>query len=540
VIRTCKKGYLSFMKKSCLTLAVSVLLAVPAVVHAQFFYTFGEGATSYIITGYYGPDGSVTIPAIIDHLYVIGIADNAFLEETGVTNVTIPSSVTTIGANAFAQSGLTSITIPGTVNSIGASAFTNCGDLTNATIEDGVISIGASAFNDCPMLATVTIPSSVIGIEPYAFNSCRSLTNLTLASGLISIGDGAFGATGMTSISIPDSVNVIGEGAFYDCSALTNASIPNSVTSIGINAFSFTGLKAITVDVENTNYSSVDGVLFDKSQTTLIQYPCGAGGGYTTPNGVTSIGISAFAGSRGLTNVTISDGIIDIASNAFQNCDSLVSITIPDGVTSIANSMFVNCSSLGSVTIPGSVGSIGKNAFANCSYLTNVTIANGVGSIADSAFYACFFLRSITIPASVTNIGAYAFSFPGPQGYTFYFLGDAPSTDPNAFFGTSGTIYYLPGTTGWGATLAGLPTALWTLPHPVILSSAPSFGVQSNGFGFTISWATNRPVVVQASADLANPVWTSLQTNALTNGVFNFSDPQWMNYPGRFYRIISQ
>jgi len=527
------------MNRIYLTLAFSLLLAVPVGVQAQFFYTFGEGSTSYIITGYYGPDGSVSIPAKIDNLYVTAIGDNAFLEETGVTNVTIPSSVNTIGANAFAQSGLTSVAIPGTVTSIGAGAFANCNDLTNATIENGVPSIGASAFNDCPALATVTLPSSVIGIEPYAFGSCRSLTNLTFSNGLISVGDGAFEATGMTSITLPGSITVIGEGAFYDCSALTNASIPSSVTSIGINAFSSTGLKAITVDVENSNYSSVDGVLFDKSQTTLIQYPGGLVGTYTIPIGVASIGESAFADCRDLTGVAIPDSVSDISSNAFQSCDSLTSITIPNGVTSIGNSTFANCFYLRSVTIPGSVGSIGENAFASCMSLSKVTMANGVGSIADNAFIGCGRLESITIPASVTNIGPDALSSSAQQP-KFYFLGNAPSTDPLAFNDDSGTVYYLPGTTGWSNTLAGLPTALWTLPYPVILNSSSGFGIQSNGFGFSISWATNRPVVVQATTDLANPIWTTLQTNALTKGVFNFSDPQWTNYPGRFYRVMSQ
>jgi hypothetical protein len=529
------------MKKNCIPLAVLLLLAATASLRAQFFYTFNVGSTSYIITGYYGPDGSVSIPEKIGNLYVTGIADNAFLEETGVTNVTIPSSVTAIGASAFAQSGLTSVTVPGSVNSIGASAFANCGNLTNATIEDGVVVIGASAFSDCPMLATVTLPSSIIGIEPYAFSSCSSLTNLTLASGLISIGDGAFEMTGLSSISVPGSVAVIGEGAFYHCSAL----------------------QAITVDVENTNFSGVNGVLFNKSQTALVQCPSGLSGAYAIPSGVTSIGVSAFAYCRhldnvmipsgvssigvsafaycqSLKNVVIPDSVSDIATNAFQTCDNLTSVTIPNGVTNIGNSTFGNCTSLRSVTIPGSVGSIGEYAFNSCFSLTNVSMANGVGSIADGAFGGCNGLRSITIPASVTNIGANALST-SPESDSFYFLGNAPSTDPLAFAALmSGTVYYLPGTTGWSNTLGGLPTAQWKLPYPVILNSTTSFGVRSNGFGFSISWATNRPVIVQASTDLANPVWTTLQTNALTNGVFNFSDPQWANYPGRFYRIIGQ
>jgi hypothetical protein len=99
------------------------------------------------------------------------------------------------------------------------------------------------------------------------------------------------------------------------------------------------------------------------------------------------------------------------------------------------------------------------------------------------------------------------------------------------------TVYYLPGTTGWGATFGGRPTALWFLPNPLILTSGPSFGVQTNRFGFIISWATNLPVVVEACTNLPNPIWAPVRTNTLIGGSSYFSDPQWTNYPGRFYRL---
>ena len=101
------------------------------------------------------------------------------------------------------------------------------------------------------------------------------------------------------------------------------------------------------------------------------------------------------------------------------------------------------------------------------------------------------------------------------------------------------TVYYLPGTTGWGTTFGGRPTALWLLPNPLILTNGPSFGVQTNGFGFIISWATNIPVVVEACTNLANPAWSPVGTNTLTDGSSYFSDPQWTNYPARFYRLRS-
>ena len=119
-----------------------------------------------------------------------------------------------------------------------------------------------------------------------------------------------------------------------------------------------------------------------------------------------------------------------------------------------------------------------------------------------------------------------------------YFRGNAPSLGQDVFTGDSNTtIYYLPGTTGWTSTFGGRPTALWILPYPLILTSSPGPGEQNNQFGFTVSWAINRSVVIEARTNLANAKWQPLQTNSLTAGSFYFTDPQWTNYPGRFYRI---
>jgi len=101
------------------------------------------------------------------------------------------------------------------------------------------------------------------------------------------------------------------------------------------------------------------------------------------------------------------------------------------------------------------------------------------------------------------------------------------------------SVYYLPGTTGWGATFAGRPTALWVLPYPLILNNGSSFGVQTNGFSFVISWATNLSVVVEACTNLVNPIWSRVGTNPLAGGSSYFSDPQWTNHPTRFYRLVS-
>jgi hypothetical protein len=124
-----------------------------------------------------------------------------------------------------------------------------------------------------------------------------------------------------------------------------------------------------------------------------------------------------------------------------------------------------------------------------------------------------------------------------------YFLGNSPTptNDLSVFrsiYGNSGydtaTVYYLPGTTGWGSRFDGLPTVLWL---PQVQTSGASFGVQTNQFGFDINWVNGQTVVVEASTNFV--YWQPVQTNTLTTGSAYFSDPQWTNYPTRFYRLRS-
>jgi hypothetical protein len=98
------------------------------------------------------------------------------------------------------------------------------------------------------------------------------------------------------------------------------------------------------------------------------------------------------------------------------------------------------------------------------------------------------------------------------------------------------TVYYMPGTTGWGSMFAGRPTVLW---NPQAQTKSATFGVRTNRFGFNITGSSNLVIVVEACTNLANPIWSPVRTNTLTGGLSYFSDPQWTNYPGRFYRLRS-
>ena len=593
------------VKIACLLL----LSALPAVVNAQLSFMTNNGTYYYTIDNssitiieYNGPGPALTIPNTISGLPVTSIGDNAFDSSIQLTSITIPDNVTNIEPNAFYWcTSLTNFTIGNSVISIGGTAFYGCSSLTSFTIPNNVAGIGVGAFYDCTGLTNVTIGNGVTDIESNAFYGCTSLTAIKVDTNnpvYCSLAGVLFDKSQTTLIqfpggnaggyTVPNSVTNIEDNAFYGCNSLTNVTIGNSVTSIGRQALaSCTSLTAITVDTNNLDYSSVAGALFDRSQTILIQCPGGKAGSYSVPNSVISIGAYAFYGCSSLTSVTIGDSVTSIGDNSFYGFSSLTNVTIGNSVTSIGDSAFYACSSLTSVTIPNSVTSIGDSAFYACSSLTNVTIDNGVTSIGDNAFSYCSSLTSVMIGNSVTSIGIWAFisctsltnvmipdsvtsigdgafelctslttvtignNITNIGNYVFanksggsltgvYFRGNAPVSGSFGFSGdNNATVYYLPGTTGWGPSFSGAQTAFWFLPNPLILNNNSSFGVQTNGFGFIISWATNVSVVVEACTNLANPFWSPVATNTLTGGSSYFSDSEWMNHRARFYRLSS-
>ncbi len=257
----------------------------------------------------------------------------------------------------------------------------------------------------------------------------------------------------------------------------------------------------------------------------------------TIPDSVTSIGAMAFADCDTLTNAWIGSGVTNIGNAAFEYCFGLTSVTIPGGVTTIAEGAFRGCRSLTNVTFGNGLTSIGVEAFAGCTSLTRIMFPESLTNLAKGAFENCTSLTGVTIPRGVTYMAA--FSFCGSLT-AIYCQGNAPSfDDPRSFEGTYATVYYLPGTTGWGPTYGWMATAPWLLPYPVILNFGPGFGVQSNQFGFLISWATNAAVVVEACTNPANPAWSAAGTNSLLDGWSHFSDSQWTSFPARFYRLRS-
>ena len=398
----------------------------------------------------------------------------------------------------------------------------------------------------------VVIPATTNGypvtsIQYHAFYN-STVTSVILGTNLNDIGPNAFWRCySLTNVTIPSSVNEIDEGAFAYCSSLTSETIPSSVTFIDVvpfyNCFNLTN---ITVAAGNPNYSSLNGVLFDKTQATLIDCPSGVSSNYvipnsvttiveyafyychnltsmTIPNSVTNIQGDAFNGCSNLTSLVISTNVTTIADEAFSYCYNLPSVIIPKSVTIIGFSSFSGCSSLTNVTIPNSVTNIGSSAFSYCSSLTSVTIPNSVTTIGEYTFNYCTSLTSITIPNSITNIGAWAFSY-CPSLNAVYFQGNAPAptndTTVFAYTASGAKAYYLSSATGWGATFDGIPTA-------VILPPPPALGISTYGSqpAMFFPTATGTNYVLQMTTNLATGPWVTVSNGIAISGVVVTNPP---------------
>lgn len=267
-----------------------------------------------------------------------------------------------------------------------------------ASVDLSTGSIAAYTGNDGPagygVYPANSIPEAGFYYYPYTGSGKESLKTFTFPAIITAISTNAFRGTGLVTVTIPSTITSIGDAAFSACSKLTSIDIPSSVTSIGRYAFSdcigsnsisvsallisigdfaFTNCSGlINVDAGNPNYSSQEGVFYDKAKTKLITCPISKTGSLTIPSSVETIGNTSFYGCSGLISVTIPTSVKTIEESAFMFCTGLYSVDIPSSVITLGTGAFQLCSGLTSVTIPSSVTSIGAVAFFNCLNLTSI------------------------------------------------------------------------------------------------------------------------------------------------------------------------
>jgi len=447
----------------------------------EFTYTVSGGEAT--ITSYYGTGTAITIPTTIDTFPVKAIGDYALQYRSELTSVVIPSGIVTVGEGVFLGcSGLTSTNIPNSVITVGNDAYRDCTALASVTIGSGVTSLGNAVFAGCSNLNSITaavanlsyssldgvlfdeakttliqyppkksgsyvIPITVTSIGSFAFQGAiNALTSVTLPPNLTSIGAYAFsGCTLLTGITIPNGVQIIDIFAFNNCTGITTISIGTGANDIRASAFyGCYGLVAITVDPLNNSYSSLDGVFFNKSKTTLIQYPALKMGRYLVPNSVSNIEPDAFDTAINLTSINLPPSLTTLGDSCFYGCSALTSIVIPGSVTKIPEYAFAECTKLTSVTVGNSVTEIGNYAFSGCVRVTGATFGTGLASIGDNAFSNC----SILVRAR--------------------FFGNAPTTGVNAFSPVAGGF-----TVTYSTSSSGFTSPTWNSYASTAISTPP-------------------------------------------------------------------
>lgn len=336
---------------------------------------------------------------------------------------TVVGSTTAVSLSASADNAA--------VNSVELKSLKTGDTFTSGALKYTVLSNGTLEVTGIATYKAtkITVPSKVKGKTVTAIGSFGGLgyssyvTSIVLPSTIKTIGSYAFsGNTKLKSIKIPSSVTSIGDCAFNGCKSLTAAPIiPKGVTTIGDAPFSgCTGITAIRIDNKNKNYIVRSGVLYNKAQTKLIQYPNGKKGAFTVPAKVTNISSSAFSKSTKLTSVNIPKGIYSLSTYTFSGCTSLAAVNVDKNnyyYSSVGGVVYSKdkktlricpAGKKGAFKIPTGVTEIGSSAFSNCTKLTSITVPNSVKTIGGWAFEKTS-ISKITVPASVNELSVHAF-----------------------------------------------------------------------------------------------------------------------------------
>ena len=377
---------------------------------------------TYGINWWYPFDGCSNLKEIEFEEGITQIPTGIF-GNTGLENVKIPDTVTSIGERSFADcTNLQEVKISDTVTSIGVESFTDCANLEKVNLSKNLKSIGNRAFAKCTKIEKINLPKSLTEVDTYwsnwwyPFDGCSNLKEIEFEEGITQIPTGIFGNTGLENVKMPDTVTSIGERSFADCTklekiifsekietingrafagctSLKSISLPDSITSMGTEIFEgCTSLSSVKLPNKcvNITSSTFEGC------TSLTEI--------TLPDTVTTIQDHAFKNCTALKTINWSKSITDIQSYAFENCDALAKLAIPNTVTNIGTGAFYDCGGLTDIAVPNSVKSLGSRAFENCDALAKVSISDSVTSMGEKAFYDCDALTDVKLGTGITQI----------------------------------------------------------------------------------------------------------------------------------------
>lgn len=291
------------------------------------------------------------------------------------------------------------VIVPDGVTKLQYSTFSECRQLlTRVVLPDGLLSIPESLLNNCTNLKEVVIPESVTTIGNHAFFGCASLEKINLPAGLTEISQSLLGGcTALSEITIPDGVTAIGDSAFQKCASLTEIVLPQGLRRIDGEAFfGCTGLSYIDIPdgLETAgNWIADDSVQLRCSigSSAAIALSKSDNGfcvdgfrlcyGFDDDGNTNGLTVKRYVGSE--TEVTVPDGVDSIGDSAFHRCTGLSNIVIPDSVVSIGDSAFYGCTGLTKLALPQGLKEIGVNAFLGCEGLSYIDIPDGVETVGD-------------------------------------------------------------------------------------------------------------------------------------------------------------
>lgn len=266
-------------------------------------------------------------------------------------------------------------------------------------IPKGVTSIADKAFMGCEFLKKIEIPDTVTDIGNLAFYNCKNLESINIPDNVTSIKIMAFGrCTGLKEVQLSQNLEKLEFFVFTHCSNLEKLNIPKKIKVINDIGENLASLKSINVDATNKNFSSIDGVLYNKNQEKIIQYPMGRDDKkYTIPNIVKEIGKSAFENSN-IEKIIIPKSIKKINKHAFFACKKLKSVEIPNSVEEMGDCVFANCYSLKDVDFKAKVDVLPRATFAYCPQIENIKLPSNVKQVKRLVFEKCTNLKEITTP----------------------------------------------------------------------------------------------------------------------------------------------